>query len=161
MTVVRYLEHDKHSDAWMLCKCDCGANYRVRVNHLKAGDLKSCGHVRSETDWLKNYKINESTGCWEWMGAHLQNGYGFAKLMCYKKGKKRNFTAHRLFYEHYKGKIPKGLLVCHHCDNRICCNPEHLFLGTHKDNMQDMMIKGRHPFNGKKRPFCGYKAGEK
>ncbi len=57
--------------------------------------------------------------------------------------KKKNDLAHRASYRIHKGEIPEGMLVCHTCDNKRCTNPEHLFLGTYKDNTQDMHKKKR------------------
>ena len=56
--------------------------------------------------------------------------------------------AHRASYEQFKGNIEKGLFVCHTCDNGICINPDHLFLGTNSDNQKDAYRKGRTSFNG-------------
>lgn len=82
-------------------------------------------------------KVQKSDGCWEWIGAKDPNGYGNFKI-----GKKYVKT-HRVSYLIHFGKIPKRLYVLHHCDNTSCVKPQHLFLGTQTDNMQDMMKKGR------------------
>jgi hypothetical protein len=76
--------------------------------------------------------------CWEWKKYRNEQGYGTIIFDGFK------FSVHRLSFEHYKGKIPKGMVVMHECDNPPCYNPNHLYLGTHADNMQDMVRKGRH-----------------
>lgn len=81
-----------------------------------------------------------NSGCWLWTGAVKEYGYGVIGLGVRKKG---NGKAHRVAYELYKGEIPKGMVVCHKCDNPYCANPDHLFLGTLKDNMRDCVRKGR------------------
>jgi hypothetical protein len=85
---------------------------------------------------LKHIIISEA-GCWEWVGAK-QHGYGNFSI----NGK--GYRSHRVSWEFFNEKpIPNGLEVCHHCDNPSCINPDHLFLGTHEDNLRDMNNKNR------------------
>jgi hypothetical protein len=78
--------------------------------------------------------------CWIW--TRNTNGH-YGKIA---SGDGKLLSVHRLSWEMHYGLVPEGMLVCHHCDNQICVRPDHLFLGSHKVNTQDMMQKGRHHF---------------
>lgn len=79
--------------------------------------------------------------CWPWIGKCQTGGYG--RFEGGSKLKRRSCLAHRLAWTLKNGPIPKGLNILHSCDNPPCCNPAHLFVGTHRDNMADMTAKGR------------------
>ena len=85
-----------------------------------------------ERFWAKVHKTNT---CWKWTAAKTE-GYGVL-------GGPSRILAHRLSWIIHHGRIPKNLLVLHHCDNPSCVNPDHLFLGTAGDNLHDAMKKGR------------------
>lgn len=107
---------------------------------------------KPEDVWKKIHKGSFSE-CWEWMGGLHKSGYGLMRIYskkCY---------VHRIVYELTYIPIPEGLFVLHSCDNPKCCNPEHLRLGTHQDNMDDKVKRKRqyHPFGEK----CGIHKLEK
>ncbi len=86
------------------------------------------------------YFINKDNGCWEWTGKINSNGYGQINL-----GKNNIVSASRFSWIYHFGEIEDNLYVLHKCDNRKCVNPDHLFLGTQKDNIQDCYNKNRMP----------------
>ena len=93
-----------------------------------------------ERFWMK-VAISDPQSCWFWRGAQLgKRAYG-----SFIESDGRRVAAHRYVYELAIGPIPDGLFVCHSCDERLCVNPRHLFLGTDLDNKRDMWAKGRIP----------------
>ena len=136
-----------------LCKCDCGTEKYVLRQCLIAGQ-KSCGCISQEarkkgaseaakrklhSRFEKKLLPITETGCLIWMGQTNNTGYGCTTL----NGKP--IKAHRLAWILSNGEIENNKHVLHICDIPSCCNPKHLFLGTHQDNMKDRQIKQRQP----------------
>lgn len=110
----------------------CHTEGCVNPKHWYAGP----GPADVERFWSRVVK-QDGDGCWEWQGSLNISGYGLISI----DGK--NELTHRFSWELENGPIPDGLYACHHCDSRICVRPSHIFIGTHMDNMQDMIAKGR------------------
>ena len=87
-------------------------------------------------------KVVITDGCWEWIGAKTRRVSGYGAIRDERGGR---VLAHRFSYSYHIGEIPKGFLVLHRCDNPLCVNPSHLFIGTQRDNMEDMRKKERYP----------------
>lgn len=133
-----------------LCGCGCGGSptiatrTSVRDNSVKGQPVRFCrGHNKpslrpiEERLWEKIDRQGNGE-CWLWTASTNLDGYGHIGF----NGKLQRAT--RIIWELYRGPIPDGLEICHTCDNPACMNYiSHLFLGTHKQNMQDMMRKGR------------------
>jgi hypothetical protein len=132
------------------CGCGCGQKTTIASrNDTKGGKIKGqplrfiSGHnmrakTKSEMFW-RHVVAGHPDECWEWKGARSSAPWDYGQVMCDGK----QWSAHRLSYTLYRGQIPEGIKVCHSCDNPPCCNPNHLFLGTQADNMEDMEKKGR------------------
>lgn len=120
--------------------------------------LKDMNNKTLERFWAK---VDKTTTCWVWKASKRNKGYG-AFIYPSSNGDIIQGRAHRFVWEIYNGTIPIGLCVLHKCDNPACVNPEHLFLGTKKDNNKDMCQKGRHRSGTSKTSLaeCKYKRGE-
>lgn len=131
----------------------CGKDFKARWRPAHA---KFCTHkcaaihrerefaFKREAMFWSKIKRGSKSKCWPWQGCTTSQGYGVTSV------KGQWVTAHRLAYTLTFGKIPAGKLVCHTCDRRECCNPEHLWLGSLRDNNLDMRAKGRAVTRAKK-----------
>lgn len=133
----------------------CSAHYKRYQkygNPLSEKPLKI--QFKNSDEFFEN-KILKTKTCWIWQGTIMNSGYGELKY----KGK--TWGAHRYSYFKHNGEFDRNLFVCHHCDNKLCVNPEHLFLGTNQDNVDDMMQKGRHYSHKLKKLSQGAEQNEK
>lgn len=107
------------------------------------------GTPRAEKRFMDKVSMEALTGCWIWTGAR-QRAYGKIRVFY------RDVRAHRFSWEMHKGPIPEGMDVLHHCDNPLCVNPNHLFIGSQRDNMDDMNRKGRgrHGQHNREKTHC-------
>lgn len=122
--------------------------YHALANTVRAHDIKPIA-----LRFMASVSIQDD-GCWHWTGSrHL--GYGNCGKEPYGSAK-----AHRASYLIFKGDIPAGMHVLHSCDVRHCVNPDHLRVGTHTENMRDMVTRGRHKATGGVKIQPGQYAGE-
>lgn len=130
------------------CKSYCEKHYR---RFKRTGSPHEGGKFEANADaaFERNViRYEDSEKCWGWKGKVRTNPNGSPSFGVVTHPGSRSERSHRFSYKKYKGPIPEGLHVLHSCDNQPCTNPKHLFLGTHFDNMQDMINKGRAKFFG-------------
>lgn len=139
-------DHTTQQPSVKLCECGCGQpivppKYPSRQRRYILGhNARGIHSERKKVPIVERFWRNLTPGspdeCWEWQG-QMSRKYGVLSISRVPR------LAHRLSYELHNGPIPDGMSVCHSCDNPVCCNPSHLWIGTHADNNADMRAKGR------------------
>jgi len=132
LPIDQFCKHSSSPDGLSYWCKSCRTIYLREYRGYKEYQYRSV----TERFWEKVDRGNPDD-CWLWTGAQVSNGYGTIRI-----GYKANY-AHRLSWEFEYGQVPTDLFVCHHCDTPSCVNPAHLFVGTAKDNSDDMVLKGR------------------
>ena len=131
------------------CQCGCGKRTPLaRSTSTKHGRRQGqpqrfCrGHrkasVTTDAGFWKRVDVKGGNECWPWLSYINDAGYGVTRTT-----RNKAVRASHIAYELTYGPLPDGMFVCHSCDNPVCCNPAHLFAGTHTDNMRDMDKKNR------------------
>ena len=121
----------------------CGVKHCVNPEHLEETNLFPVKATIEERFWAK-VPERPDVGCWIWAGTSI-SGYPAIRM-----GRKNEpwLRAHRVSYEIHHGPVPEGLFICHKCDTPRCVRPDHLYAGTHVDNMRDMHERGRENITG-------------
>ena len=117
----------------------------VKAEETAMYDQKIINRFNSKVDTAGPTQSHMTTACHQWT-AYTLNGYGRFRVGA------KMIRSHRISYEIHRGPIPDGLCVLHECDNPTCVNPQHLFAGTHQDNADDKVAKGRH--HGANKTHC-------
>ncbi len=132
-------------NATWICECQCGSFITTTRSNLIQNHTKSCGCIlhppENEYEILQKQRflrfVRKTDTCWIWLGSIDKQGYG-----CFND-RSTTVKAHRWSYKLFKGSLIGGPGVCHTCDNPICVNPDHLYLGTPLQNAKDKMDRNR------------------
>lgn len=145
-------QYTAHRLAWLLTRGattrgsggyvrqSCSSVDCVRPDHLFVGHPSSTITMNDLIAKTRKIFRSRDTECWEWTAGKIKDGYGHVRYQ------RDMWLTHRLAWKLTKGSIPEGKRILHKCDNPPCINPDHLFIGTDKDNRDDMISKGRQRF---------------
>jgi hypothetical protein len=151
----------------MLKHCEqCGNEFKANKHRRRYCSRRCTGDAKivpvADRFWLY---VDKSGECWNWMSAKTHKGYGIITIRCepqYLAGRaSASVSAHRVAYQLHYGPFDPALHVLHRCDNPSCVRPDHLFLGTDKDNAVDKVQKGRHRYGPETTSMSDRCRGEK